>query len=79
MKFNHLLGAAALAFSLVTSAAFGQATAPEAKAMLEKATAALKADKAAALANFVKKDGGFQDRDLYVFCYNTSDGKFTAM
>ena len=78
MKFNHLLVAAALVFSLAATAAFGQATGPEAKAMLEKGVAALKANKATALANFVKKDGGFQDRDLYVFCYNTSDGKFTA-
>ena len=53
-------------------------TAAEAKAMLEKATAALKADEKAALAAFPKTDGGFRDRDLYVFCYNQADGKFTA-
>jgi cytochrome c len=60
----------------VSAQSFG--TAAEAKAMLEKGMAALKADKAAALAAFPKTDGGFRDRDLYVFCYNTSDGKFTA-
>lgn len=54
------------------------ATAPEARAMLEKAIAALKADKADALAKFPRMDSGFRDRDLYVFCFNTSDGKFTA-
>jgi signal transduction histidine kinase len=80
MKFRHMLGIAALALSLSATALYAQANgnAAEAKAMLEKAVGALKANKATALANFVKKDGGFQDRDLYVFCYNTSDGKFTA-
>jgi signal transduction histidine kinase len=52
-------------------------TAPEAKAMLEKAVAALKADKAAALAKFSKGEGGFKDRDLYPFC-GGPDGMFTA-
>ena len=46
--------------------------------MLEKAVTALKADEKAALANFNKADGGFKDRDLYVFCFNASDGKMTA-
>ncbi|MEY2492285.1 MAG: hypothetical protein QOH31_2222 [Verrucomicrobiota bacterium] len=50
----------------------------EAKAMLEKAVAALKADKAKALAMFNKGEGGFKDRDLYVFCANASDGVMTA-
>src|SRR5205085_6915359 len=39
----------------------------EAKAMLEKAVTALKDDKAKALAMFNKGEGGFKDRDLYVF------------
>ena len=80
MKFRHLLGAVALAVSLSATSVFAQATgtAAEAKALLEKAVAALKANKADALAKFPKIDGGFRDRDLYVFCYNTSDGKFTA-
>ena len=46
--------------------------------MLDKAVAELKANKTAALAKFNDKSGPFRDRDLYVFCYNTSDGKFTA-
>ena len=53
-------------------------TAAEAKAMLEKAVAALKSNEADALAKFPKADGGFRDRDLYVYCFNTADGKFTA-
>lgn len=80
MKIRHLLGAAALMMSLSASAVFAQATgtAAEAKAMLEKAVAALKANKADAIKAFNTNPGPFRDRDLYVFCYNTSDGKFTA-
>jgi hypothetical protein len=47
------------------------------KAMLEKAVAAVKEDKAKAL-EFSKGEGGFKDRDLYVFCANASDGTLTA-
>jgi signal transduction histidine kinase len=39
--------------------------------------AALKADKAGALAKFAKGEGGFKDRDLYPFC-GGPDGNFTA-
>lgn len=56
-------------------AEFGSAT--EAKAMLERAVAAVKTDKAAALAQFAKGEGGFKDRDLYPFC-GGPDGNFTA-
>ena len=50
----------------------------EARAMLEKAVATLKADKAKALETFNKGEAGFKDRDLYVFCANASDGVLTA-
>jgi hypothetical protein len=53
-------------------------TAQEAKAMLEKAVAAIKADQAVALAKFNKGEGGFRDRDLYPFCFRISDGKGVA-
>lgn len=52
-------------------------TADEAKAMLEKAVTAVKADKAGALEKFTKGEGGFKDRDLYPFCGGT-DGNFSA-
>lgn len=52
-------------------------TADEAKAMLEKAVTAIKADKAGALDKFTKGEGGFKDRDLYPFC-GGPDGNFTA-
>ena len=45
---------------------------------LQATIAELKAGEAAALAKFNNKDGSFRDRDLYVFCYSTSDGKFSA-
>ena len=60
----------------VWAADFG--TAEEAKAMLERAVAAVKEDKAKALDMFNKGEGGFKDRDLYVFCANASDGIITA-
>ena len=53
-------------------------TAEEAKAMLEKAVAAVKENKAKALDMFNKGEGGFKDRDLYVYCANASDGILTA-
>ena len=52
-------------------------TADEAKAMLDRAVTALKADKADALAKFTKGEGGFKDRDLYPYC-GGPDGNFTA-
>lgn len=72
------LAAVALLCAAAIAVAQQFGTAAEARAMLEKATAALKAGEAAAIAKFNDKAGGFRDRDLYVFCYNVSDGKFTA-
>jgi hypothetical protein len=70
-----------VALTLSTAAIAQQApfgTAAEAKAMLERAVAAVKADKAKALEMFNKGEGGFKDRDLQPFCFNVSDGKITA-
>ena len=57
----------------IAQAQFG--TEAEAKAMLEKVIAAVKADKDKALAMFNKGEGGFKDRDLQPFCFNINDGK----
>jgi hypothetical protein len=55
------------------------AGAEEAKAMLGRAMAALKADEAAALSAFNDANNkDFRDRDLYVFCFGMADGKITA-
>jgi hypothetical protein len=69
------LGAMAVMFS---TTAFAQGTATEAKAMLEKAAVAVKADKAKTLDTINKGEGGFLDRDLYAFCFNIGDGKAVA-
>ena len=42
------------------------------------ATWARKADKTKAVDMFNKGEGGFLDRDLYVFCANMGDGKIVA-
>jgi signal transduction histidine kinase len=69
------------AFTVIAFAASALAaeygTAAEAKAMLEKAVAAIKANKTDALAKFQKGEGGFKDRDLYPFC-GGPDGNFSA-
>ena len=66
------------ATTLVIAAAGEFGTAEEAKAMLERAVAAVKEDKAKALERFNKGEDGFKDRDLYVWCANASDGILTA-
>ncbi len=54
-------------------------TADEARAMLDRAITALKADPAAALKAFNdENDKQFRDRDLFVYCFSLLDGKFTA-
>ena len=81
MKKLSFVFTAALFFMAVAGVATAVAaefgTAAEAKTMLERAVAAVKADKAKALAMFAKGEGGFKDRDLYPFC-GASDGNFTA-
>ena len=57
-------------------AQFGTET--EARGMLEKAVTVLKQNKEKAFEMFNKGEGGFRDRDLYVFCANASDGVLTA-
>jgi hypothetical protein len=71
-----LLALLAAASMPAAQAQFG--TQKEARAMLEKAIDAVKVNKANALAMFNKGEGGFRDRDLYVFCANATDGVLTA-
>jgi signal transduction histidine kinase len=70
------LGAIAIMFS---TTAFAQGTAADAKAMLEKTVAALKADKAKTLDMINKGEGGFLNGDIYPFCSNVSDDKIVAV
>ena len=80
MVSKLMTAAASISFLVLSPAAFAQqyGTADEAKAMLMKAVAAVKADEAKALDMFKKGEGGFLDRDLYVFCSTISDGKLVA-
>lgn len=68
-----------IAFLTVSGSVFAAdyGTPAEAKAMLDKAVAAVQKDKAGALAMFTKGEGGFKDRDLYPYC-GGPDGNFTA-
>jgi hypothetical protein len=70
------IGCAVITTASAWAADFG--TAEEAKAMLERAVVAVKEDKAKALDMFTKGEGGFKDRDLYVWCANAADGILTA-
>ena len=82
MLRTSMIAAVSAAVLMFSSTAFAQqtgGTAEEAKAMLVKAVAAVKEDKTKALDMFNKGEGGFLDRDLYVFCINVSDGITVAM
>ena len=61
-----------LFFTVVSVSAAQFGTAKEAKAMLEQAVVAVKEDKAKAIDLFNKGEGGFKDRDLYVWCAKAS-------
>jgi signal transduction histidine kinase len=77
MMKKMILGMITGALITGTSFAADYGTAVEAKTMLEKAVAAVKANKPGALTQFAKGEGGFKDRDLYPFC-GGPDGNFTA-
>ena len=79
-NFAFVVGyAALLVFFTITSVPAAQFGTPEeAKAMLERAVAAVKDDKAKAIDMFNNGEGGFKDRDLYVWCANASDGIVTT-
>jgi hypothetical protein len=73
-----IIGGLLAASSTFSTGAFAQGTAQQAKAMLDKAVAAVKADRDVALAMFNKGEGGFREGDLYPFCFRISDGKGVA-
>jgi Single Cache domain 2 len=82
MTLRLMTAASAATVLTLSTAAFAQqgqlGTAQQAKAMLDKAVAAVKADQAVALAMFNKGEGGFKQGDLYPFCYRMTDGKAVA-
>ena len=80
---GSLFAAGITALVLLWSAASVSAqqlgTAEDARAMLDRAVGALRSNEATALSEFNDPSNKqFHDRDLYVFCYNLSDGKITA-
>jgi hypothetical protein len=80
---NRSIFAGLPALMLLSNVVFAGAqqlgTAEEAKAMLDRAVAALKSNEAIALGEFNDPDNKqFHDHDLYVVCFNMSDGKITA-
>ena len=70
------IGAMAVLFS---TTAFAQGTAADAKAMIEKTVAAIKADKTKTLDEINKGENGFVQGDIYPFCFNLSDGLLLAV
>jgi hypothetical protein len=70
------LGAMAVLFS---TTAFAQGTAADARAMLERTVAAIRADKAKTLDQINRGEDGFLVGDLYPFCFNLSDGIIVAI
>ena len=72
-----VLALCAFAASAVVQAQTGEFGTPdEARALLDRAVTSMKADPANTIAQINKGEGGFKDRDLYVFCY--ADGKVIA-
>jgi len=77
MRIKTLLPVVGLVGALSFSSAAGaqqSGTADDAKALLAKAAIAVKADEAGALARFDNPNGGYKDRDLYVFCFDRRSG-----
>lgn len=74
---NRFLPLLCLLTTLTATAAGDSGTPAEARAMLDRAVTALKADETKALVAFNSGSKEYRDRDLYVFCAGT-DGTFTA-
>jgi hypothetical protein len=70
---------AALILSVASVSGQQLGTVEQARAMLDRAVSALKSNEATALSEFNDPNNKqFHERDLYVFCYDMSDGKITA-
>ena len=74
-----LIAASMLLWTVSSVSAQQLGTAEQARAMLDRAISALKSNEATALSEFNDPNNKqFHERDLYVFCYNMSDGKITV-
>jgi hypothetical protein len=66
-------------FAAIPGAALAQqGTAQDARAMLEKTAAAIKADRDMTLALISRGEGGFKQGDIYPFCTRLTDGRALA-
>ena len=73
------LGITGLVLSVGSVSGQQLGTAEEARAMLDRAISALKSNEATALSEFNDPNNKqFHEHDLYVFCYDMSDGKIMA-
>jgi signal transduction histidine kinase len=79
LVFALAAGAALLATAAPAQMMARPGTAADAKAMLDKTVAAIKADKAKALDEINAGSNGFLVGDIYPFCWNLSDGKNVAV
>ena len=77
--FALAAGAALFATAVTAQMMAHPGTAADAKAMLDKTVAAIKADKAKALDEINKGENGFFMGDIYPFCFNLSDGTNLAV
>ena len=78
---KSLFGLGITALVLTVAPVSGQqlGTVEQARAILDRAISALKANEATALSEFNDPNNKeFHERDLYVFCYDLSDVKITA-
>jgi hypothetical protein len=66
----------ALTANNTSAAEFGSID--QAKNILERAVTEVKANAELAIAKFNHNEAPFRDRDLFVFCFNADNGKFTA-
>jgi len=80
MVRSYVAAALATLMLAFSGSAFAQSsgTAAEAKALLEKAVAAIKADEKKAIEDFNNPTGAFRTRDLYVFCADAPAYNLTA-
>ena len=76
--FARALGLA-VSGAVFANAALVEGMAADAKAMLDKTIAALKADKAKTLTEINAGTNGFLQGDIYPFCFNLSDGLLVAV
>jgi signal transduction histidine kinase len=67
-----------LCLAAATAFAAERATPEQARAMLDRAVADVKADEDGALAKFNAAEGDYRQDDLYVFCFDANGGEFTA-